>query len=72
MTFHDANHCPGAAVALFNLRKGSTTRRTVLHTGDFRWHRPCFEVRACKGREERDTPQLHHERDNRRLLLCCF
>jgi Cft2 family RNA processing exonuclease len=44
MTLHDANHCPGAAVCLFTLRKRSSTPlRTVLHTGDFRWESDRFE-----------------------------
>ena len=33
VTFFDANHCPGAAMAYFFDKE---TKRTVLHTGDFR------------------------------------
>ena len=33
VTFFDANHCPGAAMAYFF---DKVTKRTVLHTGDFR------------------------------------
>ena len=47
MTLHDANHCPGAAVCLFTLRKASSTPlRTILHTGDFRWDRGAFSAVA--------------------------
>ncbi|EQC36247.1 hypothetical protein, variant 1 [Saprolegnia diclina VS20] len=33
MTFIDANHCPGAAIILFQFQSG----KTFLHTGDFRY-----------------------------------
>ncbi|OQR82672.1 DNA cross-link repair protein [Achlya hypogyna] len=33
MTFIDANHCPGAALILFQFQSG----KAVLHTGDFRY-----------------------------------
>ena len=49
MTLVDANHCPGAAVALFTIwdatgrgsARGSSApleARAILHTGDFRFH----------------------------------
>ena len=33
VTFFDANHCPGAVMAYFFDKE---TKKTVLHTGDFR------------------------------------
>ena len=36
MTFVDANHCPGAAMILFE----PVGKAPVLHTGDFRCCRP--------------------------------
>jgi len=34
ITFYDANHCPGAAIVLFERPDG----RALLHTGDMRYH----------------------------------
>jgi DNA cross-link repair 1A protein len=33
VTLHDANHCPGAVMLLFEVGK-----RIIMHVGDFRWH----------------------------------
>ena len=44
MTLIDANHCPGAAIALFKIWRarsdgeGKEQVRAILHTGDFRFH----------------------------------
>lgn len=34
VTLHNANHCPGAIMFLFEVGK-----RNIMHVGDFRWHR---------------------------------
>lgn len=37
ITFYDANHCPGAAIVVFQL-PGKQEDRIHLHTGDMRYH----------------------------------
>ena len=52
VTLIDANHCPGAVLLLFELPGG--TRRTVLHTGDFRYDRAMAAHPAIRSLPQRD------------------
>ncbi|GMI10606.1 hypothetical protein TrLO_g13792 [Triparma laevis f. longispina] len=44
VTLTDANHCPGAVIFFFTLKKPTRPKaiKRILHVGDFRWNTPLF------------------------------
>ncbi|EGC32714.1 hypothetical protein DICPUDRAFT_37896, partial [Dictyostelium purpureum] len=51
VTFLDANHCPGSAIVLFEVKMPNGEIENILHTGDFRYHPSMKQYPHLEGKE---------------------